>query len=81
MIKLIIAGEQPEVESTVRFEFRRHKTEPSADYLAYLVGEVVAGPSLVYPTLYPIKINGRTKTVEVRRRDFEALGFTLVVKD
>ena len=30
---------------------------------------------------YPIKIDGNTKTVEVRRGTFAELGFTVVVKD
>ena len=77
MIKLIIAGEEPEIESTVRFQFRRHKQSYGCGHLAYLTAEVVQGPGSIHPTLYPVKVDGRAKTVDIRRADFEGLGFTV----
>jgi hypothetical protein len=85
MIKLVIAGEAPpQPERTVRFEFRRHlqagsSSNPAIDQAAYLEGhDMVGGPFA--DRLYPVKIDGASKTVEVRQADFEKLGFRLVVK-
>jgi hypothetical protein len=78
MIKLIIGDETPSVERTIHFEFRRH-ANVNSQHLAYLVGTDVDRSSL--PAIYPVKIDGAKKVVEIRRRDFEALGFTVDVRD
>lgn len=80
MIKLILAEEEPKPVPTVRFEFRRHfqaSTTKAVEQQAFLTGESEARNIKVYP----VKIDGDRQTVEIRRKDFEALGFVVVVKD
>lgn len=80
MIKLEIEGEVPELERTVKFAFRRHHNAAGRQEFAqqaFLVGD--SNPYGL-TRVYPVKIDGLTKTVEIRRGDFEALGFTVTVK-
>lgn len=79
MIKLEIEGEVPEPERTVKLTFRRHQNAlqiKGVEQQAFLVAECAN----LNTQVYPLKVDGITKTVEIRRSDFEALGFTVVVK-
>lgn len=80
MIKLEIKNEasQEIPEKIVVFEFRRHKQhqQPSKSNLLYLV---VEDPS-VKMELYPIKIDGNTKTITFRKDILEKLGFSVIIE-
>lgn len=85
MIELKIGGEQPTPpDRVVEFTFRRHEmastNKPDAQ-VAFLVGRELTGPGPILTKCYPIKVDGRRQQVTVRRRDFEKLGFTVVVED
>lgn len=80
MIKVNIVGERPpEPAREVTFELRRHAMahhNKSDAEKAYLIGSVLNDVKL-----YPIAIDGKTQTIEVRKSDFYALGFSVVVKE
>lgn len=84
MIELKIGGElPPPPDRVVEFNFRRHEMAQhnrSDSQKAFLVAQELSGPGPVLTKCYPIKIDGRTQTVTVRRRDFEKLGFVVIVE-
>jgi hypothetical protein len=73
MIKIEIANEQPKPERTVRFDFRRHAGATRHGALSLQQQAFLVADRQGYgPDLYPIKI-------DVRRQQFEELGFTVRV--
>lgn len=85
MIKLVIKGERPEPppERTVEFTFRRHKqamSTRSVEQTAYLVG-IEPSHGNFAAEVYPIKVDGERHIVEVRKAEFEKLGFDVIVRD
>lgn len=80
MIKVEIANEQEDPVKSVKFEFRRHHLAHTNAALAQRAFLVASSESQDLQA-YAIKVDGITQVVEVRRRDFEKLGFRVVVVD
>lgn len=78
-IKLIDAREQPSYLKEVVLEFRRHSAAQHNPTKANIFYIVAPDPTSRNTSVYPIRIDGDTQVVTVRRSDWEKLGFKVEV--
>lgn len=80
MIKVILADEQQPLEPPPRevvFNFRR-RNSPNQSQAEQLFITAIEGRE---SEQFPLKIDGKTQVVTVRRRDWSKLGFSVEVID